>query len=217
MISSTKTDLWAIRFFWFANQVRFGLLRNSLQGKVEFGNGCDIWAGNFFYKGNGKAVIGKNTSVERTPFPFCLETQKNSVIELGDSCWVRGKYRPNVITAFENAKVKIGSDSLINGAIISSRASVTIGKKAMLSWNVSILDSNQHPLSNSEPVSPKPVEIGDYVLFGNGVTVLSGVKIGSHCVIGAGSVVTKDIPDHCLAAGSPARPIRELDDRDECT
>ncbi len=143
MISSITTDLWAIRFFWAVNQIRFSSLKNSLKGRVDFKENCDVWAGNFFFKGNGKAVIGADTCVERSPFSLFLETEENSSIEFGDSCWVRGKYRPNIITCFGNAKVKIGEGSLLNGAIIASRASVTLGKKSMLSWNVSVLDSNQ--------------------------------------------------------------------------
>ena len=58
------------------------------------------------------------------------------------------------------------------------------------------------------------VEMGDYVLVGRYATILPGVKIGSHCVIGANSVVTRDIPDHSIAAGNPARVIGQIDDRD---
>ena len=56
-----------------------------------------------------------------------------------------------------------------------------------------------------------PITIGDNCWFGANVTVMPGVKIGSGCVIGAGSVVTKDIPDNSLAIGVPARVIKEID------
>jgi acetyltransferase-like isoleucine patch superfamily enzyme len=85
----------------------------------------------------------------------------------------------------------------------------------MLSWDTAILDSNLHPISNTEPMKPKPVTIGDYTMIASGVTVLSGAQIGSHSVIGAGSVVTNNIPDHVVAAGAPARVIREIGDRDQ--
>lgn len=56
---------------------------------------------------------------------------------------------------------------------------------------------------------PRPVTIGNYVWMGFGVTVLPGVSIGDGCIIGAGSVVTKDISPYSIVAGNPARVIRE--------
>ena len=60
----------------------------------------------------------------------------------------------------------------------------------------------------------KPVSIGNDCWFGANVTVCPGVKIGDGCVIGAGSVVTRDIPDHVFAAGVPCRVIREITEAD---
>mgnify|MGYP000091352893 CR=1 FL=1 len=60
-----------------------------------------------------------------------------------------------------------------------------------------------------------PVEIGDDVWIGTRVIVLPGVKLGAGCVIGAGSVVTRDIPPLAVAAGNPARVIRQRGDRFE--
>lgn len=57
-----------------------------------------------------------------------------------------------------------------------------------------------------------PITVGDNVWFGGGCRVLPGVTIGSNVVIGAGSVVTRDIPDHCVAAGNPCRIIRYIDE-----
>ena len=58
----------------------------------------------------------------------------------------------------------------------------------------------------------KPIEIGSDVWVGGGAIICPGVKIGSKAVIGAGSVVTRDIPDGVLAAGTPCRVIREITD-----
>ena len=60
----------------------------------------------------------------------------------------------------------------------------------------------------------KPVTIGNDVWFGANVVVCPGVTIGDGCVIGAGSVVTKDIPANCFAAGNPCRVIREITEAD---
>jgi maltose O-acetyltransferase len=59
----------------------------------------------------------------------------------------------------------------------------------------------------------KPIEIGSDVWVGGGAIICPGVTIGSRCVIGAGSVVTRDIPDGVLAVGNPCRVVRELKDK----
>lgn len=56
----------------------------------------------------------------------------------------------------------------------------------------------------------KPIEVGNHVWFGGNVVVLPGVKIGDNCVIGAGSVVTKDIPENSVAVGNPCKVIRKV-------
>ena len=56
----------------------------------------------------------------------------------------------------------------------------------------------------------KPVKIGSDVWVGGGAIILPGVRVGSRCVIGAGSVVTRDVPDGVFAAGNPCRVIREI-------
>ena len=62
-----------------------------------------------------------------------------------------------------------------------------------------------------------PITVGSNVWFGGGVQVMPGVTIGSDVVIGGGSVVTRDIPDHCVAAGNPCRVIRPITKEDEKT
>lgn len=57
----------------------------------------------------------------------------------------------------------------------------------------------------------KPVLIREYAWVGAGATILSGVCIGRHAIVGAGSVVTKDVPDYAVAVGNPAKVIKMLD------
>jgi acetyltransferase-like isoleucine patch superfamily enzyme len=103
-----------------------------------------------------------------------------------------------------------------------------IGNHVLISHDVFITDCNAHELDAAEraegfqklirqghsseqgSILTSPVSIGDYAWINPRCTVLPGVTIGTGAIIGAGSVVTQDIPPFVLAAGSPARVIREL-------
>ncbi len=198
------------------NRARLIMLRKWLGDRASFGPEADVWAGSFKMKGQGRAELGPRCAVERGPFPFVIELDAGSLLCIGENTWIRGKYRPNVITCFEGARVEIGPESLLNGTVISARELVSIGRKAALSWNTTIIDSDLHQADAASKVRVKPVRIGDFVMIGTAATILPGVEIGSNSVIGAGSVVSKDVPSNVIAAGDPARVIREIGDRQEC-
>lgn len=88
---------------------------------------------------------------------------------------------------------------------------VQIGDDVIIASYTQIRDSDGHPISYDGQVKKQtaPVIIHDHVWIASRVTILKGVTIGTGCVIAAGSVVTKSIPPRCLAAGNPARVIRE--------
>lgn len=122
---------------------------------------------------------------------------------------------------------KIGRNFFANfNLTIQDDAEVTIGDNCNFGSNVTIV-TPIHPMlpdernlmltSEGEKNSlcyAKPVHIGNNCWFGTSVTVCSGVTIGDNCVIGAGSVVTRDIPPNTFAAGVPCKVIRELTEKD---
>jgi len=114
--------------------------------------------------------------------------------------------------------VSIGDRCLIGrGSGIVGHFSIEIGNDVWTGHHVYITDQNHGYEDVTRPISQqsqpeRPVVIGDGSWLGHGAVILPGVTIGKHVVIGANSVVTKDIPDFSVAVGSPARVIRQYDE-----
>jgi maltose O-acetyltransferase len=133
---------------------------------------------------------------------------------LGERVRFVGHVVPVEISVERNGSLAIGDRTFINyGTSIGATRSVTIGADCNLGPYVNILDSDFHrlePERRAERPDPRPVVIGDNVWLGTRVIVLPGVTIGEGSAVGAGSVVTEDIPPRSLAVGSPARVVRAL-------
>lgn len=156
------------------------------------------------------------------------EAEKRSTIlheilgEMGEGSFIQGPI------AFHYGKhTKIGRNFFGNfNLTVQDDVEVTIGDNCNFGPNVTIV-TPVHPLRPDERRAmltasgekkhlcyAKPVHIGNDCWFGASVTVCPGVTIGDNCVIGAGSVVTRDIPANSFAAGVPCRVIREITEAD---
>jgi acetyltransferase-like isoleucine patch superfamily enzyme len=101
---------------------------------------------------------------------------------------------------------------IVGGARILAARRIEIGDGTMLAANVVITDSDWHGLYDRVgPPAPKPVRIGRNVWIGDGAFIGKGVSIGDNSVIGTRAVVVRDIPANVVAAGNPARTVRDLD------
>jgi acetyltransferase-like isoleucine patch superfamily enzyme len=134
--------------------------------------------------GSGRILIGENVLL----YPDVhLETQGDARIEIGDGVVIS------------------------RGTHIVALAGVSIGKGSMIGEYASIRDAN-HTRDPDRPIrdsghSARPVEIGQEVWLGRGVTVLGGVQIGDKATAGANAVVTRDVPQGVTVVGIPAMPI----------
>ena len=107
--------------------------------------------------------------------------------------------------------LKIGKGVYVNSNLLAmARGGITIGNYVRVAANVQLISNNHDPY-DLNVLTCKPVEIGDYAWIGAGATILPGVRVGRHAVVGAASVVTKDVPDYAVAVGNPARVIKMLD------
>lgn len=159
--------------------------------------------GLFNYKIKHKIIIGNS-------FKCSNSINSNSI----------GLIQPCVFNVSNpNSKIIIGNNVGISGSTINATILVNIGSNVLIGSGCIISDTDSHPLSYIERrnndfsnVKSRPINIGDDVFVGARSLILKGVTIGEKSIIGMGSVVTKDIPANCVAAGNPARVIRYLND-----
>ena len=141
----------------------------------------------------------------------------NFVFTSGDSINPISRNIRGCIFINTDAKLNIGNDVGISSACIWCDESITIGSHVRIGGDCIILDTDCHSLnytdrrqieSDRKGTRTKPVRIGDDVLIGARTMILKGVTIGDRSVVGAGSIVTQDIPCDCIAAGNPCKVIR---------
>lgn len=113
-------------------------------------------------------------------------------------------------------KIRIGDNVYIRRFVtLGADSGIIIGSNVIISDFVSLISADHEYSNNDTPIriqgikiEKKPIIISDDVWIGEKVTILKMVKIGKGAIIGAGSVVTKDIPDYAVAAGNPAKVIK---------
>jgi acetyltransferase-like isoleucine patch superfamily enzyme len=118
----------------------------------------------------------------------------------------------------ETAQLEIGEGTFINlGCMIAATDRISIGKHCMFANHCFVADADHRFEDPNLPVtwqgmkSEGPVSIGDNCWFGTNCVVTSGVTIGERTVVGANSVVTRDLPAGVIAAGAPAKVMREIE------
>lgn len=164
--------------------------------------------------------IGKNTEIRKQ----LDKRSKKSKITIGDDCLIQG----SLVTETDDSRITIGNNVFVGGdTIVDCVKSITIEDDVLISYRCIIADSDNHNMRYSIrkgdlaqwkrggrddwSLTPQdPVHIKKGAWIGTSVIILKGVTIGEGAIIGAGSVVTRDVPDWTIAAGNPARIIKEI-------
>ncbi len=134
--------------------------------------------------------------------------------KVGKNVWIEPDFRCEF-----GKNITIGDDVYINfGCVILDCGQVCIGSNTLIGPNVGLFSGNHATDAEERAVGgliPKPITIGRRVWICGNVSVVPGVTIGDDTIIGAGSVVTHDIPAGVVAAGNPCRVLREITDSDK--
>ena len=167
-------------------------------------------------------ILGENCFIERKESFSRYRSAQAVGLALGNNVTV---YTWTAFSIDPAGSVTVGEDSILVGAIIMCAGSIAIGRRVVVSYHVTIADSDFHPLDaasrredaianapGSDPerrmaVESQPIVIGDDVWIGIGAYILKGVRIGNGARILAGSVVTRDVDAGTTVAGNPARLV----------
>ena len=161
------------------------------------------------------ASFGKKSVLYRP-----LYIKGKEFIHIGDNTTILNNARIQVYNDLTglSSEVRIGNNCYIgyNTSILAG-GSVELGDGGLITRNI-LISSENHSVNpedekyySAQQLVCDPVKIGEGSWIGERVCVLPGITIGKKCVVGAGSIVTKDIPDYCMVAGSPARTIKKYD------
>jgi len=171
-----------------------------------------------FLKQNPQAKVGRNFEVKGTRFVHC----EGSVI-LGDNCKILCWNSYNGKKFIISPNVELGTGlHVTRGLTIQCARKVVIGKDVLVASDVFIIDYD-HGLDpdpdsylENDLVMSDGVIIQEGVWIGNNVIILGGVTIGKKAVIGAGSIVTHDVPAYTIVGGNPARVIKRYNFKKRC-
>ena len=169
-------------------------------------------------------VLGADCFIERKESFKRFRSAREPGLALGARVMV---YTWTEFNVEPQGRISVGDDCVLVGPIFMCAERISIGRRVVISYHVTIADSDFHPrtrtarredaLANAPGgdlrlrprVETRPVVIDDDAWIGIGAIVLKGVRIGRGARIGAGAVVTRDVPDGACVSGNPARPAAE--------
>ena len=185
---------------------------------------CEMLHGGGLYRSDDAALLNEQTACLERLYDFNAtrpsEGEKREALlkemfaELGENCYIEPPLRSN----WGGRHVHFGKNVYANSNLtLVDDTHIYVGDYTMIGPNVTLATAG-HPILPAlrEEVYQfnLPVRIGRNCWLGAGVIVLPGITIGDNTVVGAGSVVTRDLPSGVVAAGNPCRVLREIGERD---
>jgi acetyltransferase-like isoleucine patch superfamily enzyme len=191
----------------------------------------------FFFKSNNVAMLVKNKALTIGNGSITDELEvitrnsynnRGTFFNIGNNCIIVGKFIFETVTG----SIKIGNNTFIGGSMFVCINNIDIGNDVMISWGCTIVDNNAHSSISSERandvrdaqraiqegkigvykdwsvVKSAPITIKNRAWIGFNSIILKGVTIGEGAIVGAGSVVTNDVPDYAVVAGNPAKIVK---------
>lgn len=158
----------------------------------------------------GKNCKFKGKTIFRPLSPDAIIIGKNCIFNSNHRSNLIGIYSPCILSTIKShATIVIGENCGFSGTVIASAISIKLGNNIKCGANTLITDSDWHSDDYRSGLD-KEIIIEDNVWLGYGVKILKGVHIGKNSMIGAGSIVTHNIPANVIAAGNPCKVIRNL-------
>jgi Bacterial transferase hexapeptide (six repeats) len=181
--------------------------------EIHPGASANLGLARFNVAPGGRLRIAAGVVTEDRPGALGFLVDRGGEIEIGEGTWLRTEVGGIQLAAYAGGHLRLGAECLLNGCQLSAKRSLIVGRRAWIGPGTRVFDSDQHDLDAERPEAPAPVEIGECAWVASDCTVLKGVTIGAHAVIGARSLVTRDVPAHTLAFGTPAEPRGSVGDR----
>lgn len=171
-------------------------------------------------------LVGRIIIIKKNLLIRLLTRSKNGELIIGNNFKSNNKIKSNSIGLIQpcifniyapNSKIIIGDNVGISGSTICATTSVTIGNNVLIGSGCLISDTDSHPIDwedrlydRNQKTRKAPIVIKDNAFIGARSIILKGVTIGEGAVVGAGSVVSKDVPPYTVVAGNPARVVKTL-------
>ena len=205
---------WRLRLELWRNRLRLRVVQWLNPGiEIHPDASPNLGRARFNVAPGARLRIGARVATEAREGGLSFVLGPGAEVEIGEDAWLRSEIGHTHVVAFAGARLRIGPEAFLNGCHVSCKGRVELGRRAWVGPGSRVFDADQHDLDADRPERIGEVVIGDHVWVAGDVTILRGVHIGEHSIVGARSVVLEDVPPHTLVVGAPAKAVGTVGDR----